>query len=262
MTVAERLELPKSLIKFLGSPKDPKRGFRLLRAFGRVLVPGYQFQWPEVLWWNYTRFAECLHRFNERNGLNSSRKWVLSELMRLVEGVPGDTAESGVFEGASSYLICRANERHRGEPRMHYVFDSFAGLSPPRVELDGDHWEPHAMSASETLVRRNLAEFERVRFLPGWIPERYPEVGDRRFALVHVDVDLHDPTRDSLEFFYPRTNPGGIIVCDDYGSGYCPGATKAVDDYLADKPEKMLEMVGGGGFLIRGTLTQAQAFRG
>jgi O-methyltransferase len=261
MAPSERFELPKSLFKYLASPRDPERGFRLLRAFGRVLAPGYKFQWPDVLWLHYPRFAEYLQRFNELDGLNSSRKWMLSELMRLVEGVPGDTAECGVFEGASSYLMCRANQRHRGEPRTHYVFDSFAGLSAPQAGLDGDYWKPHALSVAETVVRRNLAEFESVRFLQGWIPERFPEVEDRRFALVHIDVDLHDPTRDSLEFFYPRTNAGGIIVCDDYGSGYCPGATKAVDDFLADKPEKMLEMVGGGGFLIRGTPTQAPAFR-
>lgn len=72
---------------------------------------------------------------------------------------------------------------------------------------------------------------------------------------MHIDVDLHAPTRDSLAFFYDRMSPGGIIVCDDFGSSLCPGATKAVNDLLADKPEKMLSLCSGGGFFIRRTPT-------
>jgi O-methyltransferase len=89
----------------------------------------------------------------------------------------------------------------------------------------------------------------------GWIPERFVDVESRRFALVHIDVDLYDPTKDSMEFVYPRVNPGGIILCDDYACTTCPGATRAVDDYLADKPGKMVLLSCGGGFLIKGILT-------
>ena len=261
MKVSKRLELPKSIVQHLRFRKDPKRAFHLLREFGRALVPNYRFQWPEVLWWNYPRFTEYLRSFGEHERLDSSRKWDLSELLRLIEGVPGDTAECGALEGASSYLICHANRRHRGEPRTHFVFDSFAGLSAPQA-ADGDYWHANDLSVSESIARKNLTEFANVQFLTGWIPTRFAEVQDRRFAFVHIDVDLHDPTRDCMEFFYSRMDPGGIILCDDYGSGYCPGATKAVDDFLADKPEKMLETSGGAGFMIRGTLTLEQAFRG
>jgi predicted O-methyltransferase YrrM len=67
--------------------------------------------------------------------------------------------------------------------------------------------------------------------LRGWIPERFDIVSDKTFSIVHIDVDLYQPTRDALEFFYPRLNPGGLMICDDYGSVACPGAKKAVDDF-------------------------------
>jgi hypothetical protein len=70
-----------------------------------------------------------------------------------------------------------------------------------------------------------------------------------------VDVDLYEPTRDSIRFFYDRLNPGGILVCDDYLFMTCPGATEAIDEFLADKPEKMLGLPGGGGFFIKGCAT-------
>ena len=68
-------------------------------------------------------------------------------------------------------------------------------------------------------------------------------------------MDLFQPTLDSLEFFYQRTNKGGVIICDDYGFSSCPGASKAVDQFLENKKEKMLFLSGGGGFFIKETET-------
>ena len=86
---------------------------------------------------------------------------------------------------------------------------------------------------------------------------RVPELGlvHGKGNHVHVDVDLYEPTLASLAFFYPRMNPGGVMVCDDYGFTTCPGATKAVDEFLHDKPEKMIALPNGGGFFIAGVST-------
>lgn len=65
-------------------------------------------------------------------------------------------------------------------------------------------------------------------------------------------MDLYQPTLDSFRFFYPRLNPGGIILCDDFGFATCPGARKAANDYFSDKVEKMIELPDGGGFIIKG----------
>ena len=101
-----------------------------------------------------------------------------------------------------------------------------------------------------------LAPFPNTVLLPGWIPERFAEVRDKTFCFVHIDVDLYQPTKDSIAFFYPRMQPGGIILCDDYGFTTCPGATKAVDEYLGGKLEKMISLCSGGGFMIKGCMTQ------
>jgi hypothetical protein len=54
-------------------------------------------------------------------------------------------------------------------------------------------------------------------------------------------------------------NDGGVLVCDDYGFTTCPGATRAIDDYLSDKDERMIALPAGGGFLIKGCKTGASA---
>ena len=173
---------------------------------------------------------------------------MVAQLLRLTDDVPGETAECGVLLGATSFLICAANARHA---RTHHLFDSFEGLSKPGAD-DGDHWSEGALAVSEDDVRRMLGGFEHVEYHAGWIPTRFDDVADRTFAFVHVDVDLYEPTRDSVAFFYPRLAEGGILVCDDYGQATCPGATRAVDEVLEGCPESMLAMPDGGGFLIKG----------
>lgn len=237
---------------------DHDSGFKFLVRIAGLLYPGYRLIDPQIDWWKIRSFTAFLERFGELKGgaLNSDRKWMVGELVRLTAAVPGDTAECGSYLGASSWLICHHN---RDSAKTHYVFDSFAGLSAPGPH-DGSYWEPGRFSCPEEIVAANLAGFERVVLMKGWIPTRFAEVSGTRFSFVHIDVDLEAPTRESVTFFYERMSPGGIILCDDYGFSTCPGATLAMDSFLADKAEKMIRLPGGGGFLVKGVATSAAAW--
>lgn len=230
--------------------------FKLLVKLGSLVYKQYPFKWSQLDWLKDSSFKEYLAKFGEERGFNKERRWTVQQLMRLIDAVPGDTAECGAFEGAGSYLICRANAASPQFKRVHHVFDSFEGLSAPAT-IDGAYWAKGDMARGEDVVRRNLAEFDAYELHKGWIPERFVDVKEKRFAFVHIDVDLYQPTLDSLSFFYERMNPGGIILCDDYGFTTCLGATKAVNDQLSDKPEKMIALPDGGGFLIKGVPTSS-----
>jgi O-methyltransferase len=240
-----------SFLRFLRNLVSPNVDRRLmaLKVIAERLLPDFRLTWPQMDWWRDPGFNAYLERFDERGGFNTHRRWMLWQLLRLIRDVPGDTAECGVYEGSSSWLICSAIA---GSDRTHHLFDSFEGLSTPQVE-DGSYWNAGALAAGEQLVARNLAPFAScLAFHKGWIPDRFGDVTDSVFAFIHVDVDLHQPTSDALRFFYPRLSAGGVLVCDDYGCTTCPGATEAIDRFLSDKPEKMISLDAGGGFLIKG----------
>ncbi|WP_083517816.1 TylF/MycF/NovP-related O-methyltransferase [Desulfomicrobium orale] len=224
-----------------------------LRKIARIIMLKYRFKWPQMMWWDNDGFNKILSVFDELDSLNTDRRWMLSQLVRLTDSVHGDTVECGVYRGLGTYIICKINSSCTLK-RTHHVFDSFSGVSCP-ADVDGKHWAKGDLSYEEDLVRKNLADFSNIIFYKGWIPDKFQKISDRKFSFVHIDVDLFQPTKESLEFFYPRLNEGGIILCDDYGFTTCPGATKACDDFLVDKPEKMLAMSGGGGFFIKGVPT-------
>ena len=251
------MALLRAFYKSLKKRRSIAARFRLLTEVGKKLIPQYRFSWPYLDWWNDKPFNSYLERFNELHHFNTDRKYMLYQLLRLIDDIPGDTVECGSLEGAGSYLIHLMNDQSPQHERWHHVFDSFEGLSAPG-EGDGKHWEQGDLSVSMERVRKNMDNFDRYTLYQGWIPSRFAEVQDKRIAFVHIDVDLYQPTRDAIEFFYPKMSEGGVILCDDYGSSLCPGATRAIDEYLADKPEKMLYMTCGSGFLIKGRQTALQ----
>lgn len=181
------------------------------------------------------------------------RKFNLYYLAKAARSVQGDTVECGAFKGEGSFIILKANE---GSGKLHHIFDSFEGLSAPEAqdEIRTDRtraWQEHELSVSEDTVRSNLKEFDNIRCYKGWIPARFKDVESNTFSFVHIDVDLFQPTLDSLEFFYPRMNSGGIIVCDDYGFDTCPGAYKAMNEYFEDRRENVVHLTTGQGVLIK-----------
>lgn len=232
--------------------------FLYLAACARLFLPEYRLKWPQIEWWLNKPFTAYLKRFNEHENMNTDRRWNQMQMMRLVAEVPGDTAECGCYQGAASYLICSQN-RQSILPRRHHIFDSCEGLSEPSP-FDGTHWVAHSLAAAEAEVYERLQPFVgEYTLYKGWIPERFAEVNNTMFCFVHIDVDLYTPTRDSIAFFYPRLSSGAVVICDDYGFTSCPGATKAIDDFLADKPEKILPLASGGGFFIKGIATSASS---
>src|SRR5262245_9474223 len=130
--------------------------FRQLIRLSRCILPGYRFTWPSLDWWKNAEFNSYLSRFGELDGLNTHRRWVIYQLMRLTAGVIGDTAECGVYQGAGSYLMAMAN-RARGDGSLHHAFDSFEGLSQPTAR-DSNHWHAGALACDLESVRRNLHE--------------------------------------------------------------------------------------------------------
>jgi O-methyltransferase len=56
--------------------------------------------------------------------------------------------------------------------------------------------------------------------------------------------------KSGLEFFYPRLTPGGFLVLHDYSSLEWDGAEKAIDEFLADKPERVIPIPDKSGTVV------------
>jgi O-methyltransferase len=154
----------------------------------------------------------------------------------LEEEVPGAFAEVGVWRGETSSFL------HRIAPRRRlYLFDTFSGF-PERDLPDGAN-DQRFRDTSEAAVRRRVGCSPNVLLRSGYVPDTLAGLEDERFAFVLLDLDLLEPTRASLEFFYPRLSPGGYLVMHDYNNPESDWACKrALDAFLEDRPERLVEL--------------------
>ncbi len=223
-----------------------------MRTFGKMInwllsVLGLNLYTAYAFWVKDPGFNEVRRhvRVNKIKGNPDNRCFFLYKLAIRTSKLEGDIAECGCKAGKSTSFLLAGSGADSG--KTVHIFDSFEGVSEPsswdNMPIGYSHWKKGALASPENLLLKNLQKYKhRIAVYRGWIPERFNEVSDRQFSIVHIDVDLYEPTLASLEFFYPRMVSGGVIVCDDYGSHSCPGAKKAFDDFFANRPEVLIEM--------------------
>lgn len=178
--------------------------------------------------------------------ISDHEAYQLMMAVRSTKKIPGDIAEVGTYRGGSSKLIAIA----RGdESTKHlYLFDTFEGL-PPLSDIDRTNFTDEQYPADLDKVTAYLSAYPNLSLHKGIFPKSAGAIQAKRFSFVHLDVDLYEATRDSIEFFYPRMNPGAVLISHDYTTA--PGVRKAIDDFMADKPEAVFESSWRQCFIVK-----------
>lgn len=156
--------------------------------------------------------------------------------------IKGDFAEVGVFRGGSARLIAEVKKE-----RALHLFDTFEGL--PSTDAIDQYVESGSMQSVLDNVKNKLRKFPKVYFYKGLFQNTSLKIRNKKFAFVHIDVDLFSSTKTCLEFFYPRITKGGIILTHDYP--FMPGVKKAFDDFFKNKKECVIKMVGNQGLVVK-----------
>lgn len=155
--------------------------------------------------------------------------------IQMTLGAPhGEIWECGVFRGDTAKWI----RDYAGPCRTIRLFDTFAGMP-----VSGPH-DSHPIGAmsgtSEAFVRARFENDPNTHFHVGVIPATFVGLEDCLISIINIDVDQYESVKACLEFAYPRMVQGGYVLLDDYKCPDCPGAKKAVDEFMADKPEKLV----------------------
>ncbi len=159
----------------------------------------------------------------------------------VLEDVPGDFIETGVWRGGTTILMRGVLHALGDTDRDVWVADSFEGLPVPDAEaypadagIDWSHVE--VLKVGADAVRANFERYglldERVHFLEGWFCDTLPDAPIGPISVLRLDGDLYQSTMDALVSLEPKVSPGGFVLVDDYG-GWEP-CRAAVDDYRAE----------------------------
>jgi hypothetical protein len=208
---------------------------RLVSALRRRLQPA-----------RVTTHRPMLHNFADQG---SNREWqqlsMYLEVFAQVKEVPGDVLEFGVGSGTSFKSFVRlveaANQfRHQIAGRCVNGFDTFTGLPElsPHDRVSEGHTPARDMRAGGFNAAAHFAELLAfcaahpvARVHKGLFAETVPAFLKRNehlaVALLHIDCDLYESTKDALQPLFERLAPGGIILFDEIFNPIYPGETKA-----------------------------------
>jgi O-methyltransferase len=172
-----------------------------------------------------------------------------ASMVESVKDVPGDIVECGVSIG-HGLLIFMLAASAQNQTRMFYGFDSFEGF-PDNSQADrtregtftvsrGVYATPPSVvlrtlrdgRVPEELIQNNLV------LRKGFFETTLPSF-DRKIALLHLDCDLYESYKTCLNHLYHKVVPGGVIMFDEYEDETFPGGKVAIDEFFANKPEKL-----------------------
>jgi O-methyltransferase len=147
--------------------------------------------------------------------------------------VEGAVAELGVYRGDFAWQL---NEQF--PDRKLYLFDTFEGFHEQDIkaerQIGTSKAQVHDFSGTkEKDVLARMPHKKQVVLKKGRFPETTLGM-EEQFAMVSIDADLYAPTLAGLTYFYPRLNPGGVIILHDYNSCRFDGVRKAVQKYEAE----------------------------
>lgn len=198
-------------------------------------------------WVDDLKFVELNDELNKKAQMQNdvkdpyfARLYILRQLAEQQSHLNENFAECGVYAGMSMYFVeDLCTKRFIG-------IDSFEGVSEPG-EFDTDYFKKVKLDIPIDRANLILKGMRSPELYKGWVPEIFKEIDEMKYSYVHIDVDLYEPTKESIDYFWPKMVYGGVLICDDYGSYKTIGARKAMDDFFGKK--NILELPTGQGII-------------
>jgi hypothetical protein len=164
----------------------------------------------------------------------------LLNLFLLIKYSPisGNIIEFGAFRGGTSLMIAALLKR-LGSDRKVYALDTFAGM-PASCDSNLDMHVPGGFSEAsyEELVEvRDRRGLDNLVILKGLFEDTIDQIPreERRFFLAHVDCDIYDSVKFSINYTAAYAVKGAYLVFDDPLVFDCLGAFQAVEEELVQK---------------------------
>lgn len=169
--------------------------------------------------------------------------------------LPGDFVECGVNTGIYSLAICDYLDFNRID-KSFFLFDTFAGIPDEQMTerekslgriVENQEWYGECYETA----KRNFAPFSRAVLVRGRVPDSLPTVTVEKVCYLSIDMNIAEPERAALEYFWDKLSAGAPVVLDDYGwSGFRP-QKEALDEFAARKGVRILTLPTGQGLLLK-----------
>ncbi|CCQ66826.1 MULTISPECIES: TylF/MycF/NovP-related O-methyltransferase [Crocosphaera] len=166
------------------------------------------------------------------------------ELYKSIINLPGQVVECGVFKGASFIRFCTFREVLESPYSRKIIgFDAFGKFPQQENVEDQSFVEKFEGTAGQGISIHELEEvlahkkFQNYELIQGDITQTIPDYvanhPELKISLLHIDVDVYQPSVTILNHLFDRVVSGGLLVFDDFAT--VSGETKAIDEFFVGK---------------------------
>ena len=190
--------------------------------------------------------------------LTSDKKRILKlldhyEIYKKILNVKGDIIECGVFKGASLIRFLTFRDLIEKKNKRKVIgFDAFGKFPHPKKDYKNNKADKEFAKKHDNniglginikllkkyLKKKKLTNYDLVKgdvlkTLPNYLSKNKK----LKISLLHLDLDVYEPTRFVLDNLYKNISVNGIIVLDDYT--HIKGATLAVNEFIKENKLKV-----------------------
>lgn len=150
-------------------------------------------------------------------------------------------AEAGVYKGDFAWII---NEKfHECEMFLYDTFEGFdendmidevihSFTEEGRVKRHNGWYGNQAVSPEQRIeaVKSKLKYMDKCHIRKGYFPNSAEQEKEKRWVFVSLDMDLYQPMKTGLFYFWPNMVEGGVIFVHDYNNKEFKGIKRAVSE--------------------------------
>lgn len=239
------LETDSEREEFIGAIKLMSKNLKFNEAGS-----GSTFHDDMIIWFrnlfftNESQFQNAFREFEYDITLRS-RLWRIYNLcwaLNQALNVDGDVVDIGCYDGKTAKVFCNYN-KDRLAGRNIYLFDFFD--NSPKESRKVAHGPYLAIRVAQLMSKYCgvVVQGDVKQTIPAALPDE--------ICFAHIDLNFSDAEAHVFPQVYARMPRGGVVIFDDFGFQRYRQSAQVHLDFLADKPEKILELPTGQGLFIK-----------
>lgn len=209
-------------------------------------IHSYPYDAP---WIDDKGFSVLYNKIRKNTLVDRVRCYSIYNLTTQLQSVPGDVLEVGTWRGGTAGILTTMLPK-----KQVYLADTFTGV------VKSSEWEHYKDKAHDDTSRELVEEFltndmgvSNFTILQGIFPEDTgKEIDDKTFAVVYLDLDVYESTKDAFNYVWDKVSKGGMVIFDDYGMvSACEGISRFVDEVRNDKDKLFISNMNGQAYIIK-----------
>lgn len=185
------------------------------------------------------------------------RHWIVSFAVNYVLAFTQSTENSifiecGVGDGMSAlFALNELGEYFKNISTKNYemhLYDSWSELNESALSKGEYTIKGRYSSNSLERTTNNLQKFDdHITYHQGYIPDSLyiNPIKESSISYLHIDLNSSVATIVALEYFFPKTTTGSVILFDDYGWSGFEDTRELIDKFFSDKSGILLKLPTG-----------------